>query len=134
MPNLTWSQSLATGLEVMDRQHRDIFRELEDLAEAIGGQQPMAGIEARLAELCRHTIAHFQMEESLMKAHGYPRRIAHADRHHGLVLQVRELQYQFTRGRAHPADAGEFLGDWFKDHILSEDLAFARSLQVVEAV
>jgi hypothetical protein len=59
MPNPTWSQSLATGLETRGRQHRDIFQG--------------------------------------------------------------------------PAEASGFLCDCFKEHILSEDPAFGRSLQVVEA-
>jgi hemerythrin len=117
----------------MDRQHRDLFQKLDRLTEAIARQEAPSGIEARLAELCQHTIAHFQMEESLMRLHGYPGRIVHANRHHALILEVRALQHSQANGRPVGLEVAEDLAGWFLEHIPSEDRPCAKHVQAALA-
>lgn len=124
-PQLRWRRQLDTGLEPLDTQHRQMMATLGRLA-----QPGPEGTHAEdLALLARDLIRHGQLEETLMREAAFPDRVAHAHQHQDLIRQVRDLQYQHTKGRApDPAEVAR-LGAWLDRHIREADLPLVKHLK-----
>lgn len=129
MPFVRWPEPFETGLDLIDAQHRELFDALGSLAEAIESGAPEVKVDAWLAFLAQHTIRHCQTEESLMKDAEFPDRIAHANQHLELILQIRDIQYQRTKGRAVHQDLVTFLRGWLDHHIREADQVYVRHLE-----
>ena len=128
-PILRWRRQFETGLESIDRQHRELFEALGQLAGAIEAGTPRNLLDESLAALARHLIKHCQTEETLMKEAGFPDRIAHANQHQEVVLRVRDLQYRWMKGQPMGPEAVASLGAWLDQHICESDLAYVRHLR-----
>lgn len=133
-PPVGWRRQLETGLEPLDRQHRDLFEALARLAGAVEAGAPTARLEEELAFLARHLIKHCQTEETLMREAGFPGRVAHASQHQDLVHQVRDLQYRQAKGQSPDLDALSRIGIGLDQHICESDLAMAGYLKALHAV
>ena len=129
MPQATWNDQLTTGIELIDAQHRELFAAVARLGAHLGGALPEAQLAEELADLAQATTRHFHTEETLLKAAGFPTRIAHADQHRDLLLKVRELQYLQAKGQGLPEGLDRFLAEWFDHHIREVDQDSARYLR-----
>jgi hemerythrin-like metal-binding protein len=129
MPSVHCREPFVTGLDLIDAQHKELFEALGSLSEDIASGAPLARVDEWLAFLAQHTIRHCQTEESLMKDAGFPDRIAHANLHLELILQIRELQYQRTKGHSVGPDVVAFLWEWLDHHIREADRVYARHIK-----
>lgn len=130
-PIVRWCRQFETGLESIDRQHRELFDALARLAGTLEAGAPGDQLDEGLAFVARHLIKHCQTEETLMKEAGFPGRIVHANQHQDLVLQVRELQYQWAKGQDPGVEALASLGAWLDQHICESDRAMAGYLKTL---
>ncbi|MEW8014522.1 MAG: bacteriohemerythrin [Candidatus Sedimenticola endophacoides] len=76
MAHLEWSNSLDTGISVIDEQHKrivDYINELHDAQQTLDKRRVGEVID----ELVDYTVSHFAFEESLMEQAGYPFLEAH---------------------------------------------------------
>ncbi|WP_243318719.1 bacteriohemerythrin [Geothrix paludis] len=129
-----WRPQLETGLGTIDQQHRELFEALARLAGDLEAGASGALLDEPLAALARHLIKHCQTEESLMKEAGFPGRVAHANQHQEVVLQVRDLQYRRMKGQAVGREALADLGAWLEQHIGEADQAMAGYLKALHPV
>ena len=79
-----------------------------------------------LTELIAYTVYHFNREEQVMAACGYPELEAHRDEHNALTREVEDLRRRF--GESDP-DLGRdellaFLTGWLDHHIMLQDKAY----------
>ncbi|HJW73605.1 MAG TPA: hemerythrin family protein [Geothrix sp.] len=128
MPSLHCRSPFVTGLDLIDAQHKELFEALGSLSEDIASGAPQARVDGWLAFLAQHTIRHCHTEESLMKDAGFPDRIAHANLHLELILQIRELQYERTKGREVGPDVVACLWGWLDHHIREADRVYVRHI------
>ena len=77
---IAWTPSLSTGNEVLDEQHKAIFRWLAELDSAASDERTLFGAYA-MTRLKNYTRSHFAAEEALMKASGYPGLADHIAEH-----------------------------------------------------
>jgi hemerythrin len=122
-----------TGLEIIDAQHRELFDMLGRLIEAIESEAPSHQVDEELAFLALHTIRHCQTEESLMKQAGFPDRIAHQNQHQELILQIRDIQYQRTKGQWVSPEVIAFLWEWVDHHIRETDRIYVGHLKALRS-
>jgi hemerythrin-like metal-binding protein len=121
MPIVGPFKPFLTGIESIDTQHRELFESLATAIEAIESGAPNHVIEEVMAYLAIHAIRHCQTEESLMKQAEFPDRISHMNQHQELILQIREIQYQRSKGHIVGSDVIEFLWEWVDHHIRESD-------------
>ena len=127
---LEWTPALVTRHPQIDAQHRSIIAAYNELQVAIGGGQGPAAVRRTLMFLASYTIQHFEMEAALMDREQYPGAGPHKQRHHDLVVQLRELVNGLDGGAAAITDATlAFLGTWLVEHILDEDCRLAEFLR-----
>ena len=127
MAIVSWSNAMSVGVRALDRDHRvlvDLIRRIALAREEDGDVRPL--IAEVLAELVAYTVYHFDPEEHVMAACGYPELEAHRDEHNALTCEVEDMQRRF--GDADP-DLGRdelltFLTGWLNHHILLQDKAY----------
>jgi hemerythrin-like metal-binding protein len=118
---IAWTPQMATGIGVIDRDHR-VLLTLVNQMSCPGTIDDRTAVEFILDELLGYTVLHFNREEALMAAAGYPQLKGHRAIHQQMVSEVKELQASlatFTPEVGH--DLQQFLADWLTHHILEED-------------
>lgn len=111
-----------TGIERLDSQHRQLVQKLGDLERAVGSRCSNEVICPFLAEFADLAIRHFEDEELVLEAVGYPRLKAHRSEHRRLLLDLDEFARQLAReGRLPFPEILRFLTDWVMRHMVEWD-------------
>jgi hemerythrin len=111
-----WRDEYSVGVEVLDDQHRQMF----ELAERMISVQPE---ETRklIVELYRYVAQHFAVEESHMKAIGYPDFDVHRRQHEQLIENLNGMTRGFVPTARTTLKLKMFFFDWLRSHILKSD-------------
>jgi len=126
-----WNPSFETGVAIIDQQHRQLVKLLNDLAhQYVYGLEPDQ-LERIIDGLVEYTVYHFDTEEALWADvfaddEWFTR---HQRSHNGFVEKVRSLQRQASddAGLSTVDDLLSFLVSWLAHHILHDD----KSMSVV---
>jgi len=125
---LEWTDALATGIDEIDAQHRELFRCVALVRDAaFTGDAPE--LERAITFLRAYVETHFQAEERFMAARTYPGLARHREEHAHLLDAVLEIEadHRLRGPSANSAPRVErFLSDWLRTHIGVTDLAMAR--------
>jgi hemerythrin len=123
MPVLEWDSSLETGNAVVDRQHKELIKMVNDLHQAIIAQKTNEVLFSTLEKLAEYTIEHFKTEEALMTSKHYPNFDRHKQRHDELAKQATQIIADYKDGKYTLSLAlSSFLGNWVRHHIFQEDM------------
>lgn len=126
---IEWTPSLSTGNEVLDEQHKAIYRWLAELDSAAADSRTLFGAYA-ITRLKNYTRNHFAAEEALMKASGYPGLTEHIAEHESFRARLAELHLK-SISEDISADTVKFLTNWLTNHIAKSDMAYAPYLKQV---
>ncbi|PUD98123.1 MAG: hypothetical protein C3L25_13445 [Candidatus Sedimenticola endophacoides] len=120
MAHLEWSNSLDTGISVIDEQHKrivDYINELYDAQQTLDKRRVGEVID----ELVDYTVSHFAFEESLMEQAGYPFLEPHKKVHGLFVKKVTKFVDRFEAGEDVAGELLTMLQRWLINHIRNED-------------
>jgi hemerythrin-like metal-binding protein len=138
MAFMTWSDDFATGIDIVDRQHRRLFDMINSAAPLLLDDTPARQAERQdlLSGLIAYTGEHFRTEEELMRARGVDPRVFehHCQTHARLVQEVldwRKLLIDSSPLAGHQLLG--FLAGWLLFHVLGEDQTMARQIHAIEA-
>jgi hemerythrin len=121
---IAWDPSLAIGVDRIDAQHRELFHRIDRLLEASRSHTTASEVGAMLEFLAAYVREHFQTEEALMEAIGYPGAAEHRAEHLSFARELTDLRAQ------HAAEGGSALlvvrvtsraTAWLRDHIYRSD-------------
>ncbi len=119
---LDWDPGYRIGVEVIDRQHRQLFDIGNRFHSAWRRQTRRVELCRIFDELLEYTGYHFAEEERLMQQIDYPELTQHRSDHAQLVQQVKQYR---ARIRSGTADAGrqalDFMKTWLHTHVLEAD-------------
>lgn len=90
-----WNQSLSVGVKEVDNQHKELFKRVSDLLDALSqgkGRQEVGNLIKFLAD---YTVTHFRDEEALMAKHNYPGLDEQKKEHAQLIKDLGELKKEF---------------------------------------
>ncbi|MDP1983469.1 MAG: bacteriohemerythrin [Sulfuritalea sp.] len=121
-----WSDSMSVGDRHIDEQHKILIDTINQLASAeVRNDRPLLAMI--IDELVNYTVYHFEYEERLIEAAGYPDLERHRHTHRGFVKWVGDLREEFTYHRRRRLDDRilGFLRDWLSEHILGEDQRYS---------
>lgn len=128
-----WHPEYLLGFAGLDEMHQVIFGHIVALADAL--QEGASGkAEQLVGKLVEYTVEHFDVEERLMEAHGYPRspRAEHCQQHAKFREFLDALFAEIRAGRTSTlrlAFRCQFLLlDWFISHISITDRHLERFL------
>ncbi|MDR2598643.1 MAG: bacteriohemerythrin, partial [Oscillospiraceae bacterium] len=86
-----WSDELATGNVMIDTQHKQLIKMVNDLMEACKSGHGRAKLSSTMQFLIDYTIKHFADEEKLQHQHSYPDFANHRKLHEAFKVTVLEL-------------------------------------------
>jgi hemerythrin len=127
-----WDQSLATGNNVIDRQHQELFRRMEKLVEATKRDEGKGIVSETIAFLEKYVIQHFDAEEQIQIANSYPEYDSHKHQHQQLLNDVVKLKREFETEGANATmlvKSIASLGNWIQNHVKQYDKALAEYLR-----
>ena len=134
--NIKWDTDLETGIQVIDRQHKEFFRLVNDLLDnSLDMRDRDAGSDREsvmkaFSFLNLYIIDHFGMEESLMQEYGYQFLKEHSGFHRYFRKELYKLETQI--GGNHLEEVLRRLNylmvNWFVNHIRVHDRKLAKFL------
>lgn len=127
---ILWTDDLATGVDEIDEQHRELYRQISALHAAMkaGSLQQVRDV---VEYLRRYAVDHFATEEGAMRALGYPGFDVHRRAHCTFVAQYERLAERATE-RISPGvavDLSSWLGEWLREHVRRIDRELAIHLR-----
>lgn len=131
--SISFDESLKTGNEWIDAQHRELIDRVNRLAEAgVRGKEKQAAVKT-LDFLMDYTDFHFSAEEALQKETGYPEVNRHHEQHRQFEKAVDELR-QMLEEEEGPSGAfaeavKKNVEEWLKNHIRTWDKAVAEHVR-----
>jgi hemerythrin len=128
----TWTEELTTGVEIIDTQHKQLFKALNDLVEACFSGQVHAKLDSTAEFLVDYTAKHFADEEKLQEQCQYPGQAQHKKLHEAFKATVGELAAEIKAGKPSAAlvrKVNSSLGNWLIHHIKEEDKKIAAHIR-----
>ena len=127
---MKWQEAFSVGIPEIDEQHKALVDCITLVEEAIALPRDRRGwsaVHALLGRLSDYVRIHFAVEESLMRIHGYPEFEQHAAEHREFAVRLKDLLEKSLREDVAGATAA-FLNEWLRQHILVQDMRYARYL------
>jgi diguanylate cyclase (GGDEF)-like protein/hemerythrin-like metal-binding protein len=122
---LVWHSAYECGQTLVDDQHRSLFGDANNMLTAILNRRPTDEIAALLDVLSRDVVQHFQDEEMIFTAAGFPGAAQHAAIHRELVASAVQLVSRFHTGTLAIGELFQFLAhDEISRHMLGADREF----------
>ena len=129
MAVMRWTVAMSVGVPELDEDHQGLIGIINALAaEAEGDADPQA-VRSSLLGLQRYALVHFEREEKVMKACGFPHLGVHQGEHRDFTLTMQGILARFGEdpgglAATVAAQALDFLKGWLTHHILLEDMAY----------
>ncbi len=120
---ISWSPDFATGIDIIDEQHKRIFDYLAEIDHAITTHS-VEEVEHVIQELIDYAISHNTFEEGLMEQAGYPMLEAHRRTHEAFKTRALGYAERLAGGQDPFRLAREVrtdIGLWLMNHIKRED-------------
>lgn len=118
---ISFDNSLVTGNEMIDTQHRELIARVNKLAEQCGGVKEMNAAVRTLDFLMDYTDFHFSAEEKLQEECHYPKLEEHKKLHAQFAKAVDELKEMLQEeegpSEAFTAAVEKNIVDWLVNHI-----------------
>lgn len=132
MARMQWDESLAVGVGLIDDQHKQLIKRLDDLAKALEENQGPTVVASTLSFLTEYTQLHFSAEEGLMLAQNYPALAEHKAKHEEFREALRSMDIDFETDGASDflaKQVNDFLITWLANHIKQVDREVGKYLQ-----
>ena len=123
MSYIVWNDELATGINVIDGQHKRIIHYINQLTDA-------KNLEAKdivgevLVELIDYTLSHFAFEESLMDDADYKAADIHKRTHDAFRDKIRSYKTRHEAGEDVSEELHQLLNVWLMSHIAEDDNSY----------
>jgi len=123
MDFICWDEErMLTGVAVIDDEHRQIIRDLNQLCRSHREGVEMEDVNRILKKLCRFVQTHFQHEEAVLEQRRCPARDEHRLAHAKFLRGFQEMVVEFSLVRDADQTAGEIermVARWLMPHIYS---------------
>ena len=130
---LVWNNSLETGIDVIDNQHRRIVAYINTLDQA-----RMTGdakrVNSVIEQLVDYTQSHFGFEEALMEEAGYKFLMPHKKVHELFIRRVAGFTARAAKGEDIAEELQRVLSTWLLNHIAGEDNDYADTVKRMTGV
>lgn len=123
---MPWKDSYKLGIRSVDSDHRMLFDLVNSFERSVRNRESVARVNATIDALGNYVAEHFAREEKYLMAAKYPDVRAHMALHRDLKMDLEDFRrdYQQMPDDFDTTEFLNFLRDWLKDHILSEDQAY----------
>jgi hemerythrin len=128
-----WDSNLETGYELIDKQHKQLVKALNDLVEANQSGRGEQEVMQTLEFLTAYTIKHFSDEEALQVKFGYPEYLNHKRIHNDFKLAIKAFTERIIKEGPSVdliSEVSDSVGSWLLNHIKGDDFTMATFIKV----
>ena len=125
---IAWSDKLATGVEIIDEQHKHLVALTNELFRACmrGGETLDAVFKETMSRMVEYVKFHFTFEQQMLQRVNYPDIVNHKKEHDTLIKTVLETTKDYGDGKRFvPNNFVRYLKDWIVSHIGHNDKMYA---------
>lgn len=117
---LMWVDDLSTGVPPVDEDHKVLISLVNKMSDHAISHKDVGAV---IDEVLAYTLYHFEREETVMAACGYPDLPAHRIQHQNLAKKATVLADTWRQNQSSEvmAELLEFLRAWLVQHIMEQD-------------
>ncbi len=136
----TMSSDYITGVAVLDEQHEQLFRLLQQSETLLKNENMLykyEDLQKILKGLRDYTLSHFATEEAYMADAAYPQLEAHHQLHLCFIEKLNQMESAVAnislRTQDHIlSELGEYLTQWMLQHILEIDKKMIHEIEAAK--
>lgn len=129
---LEWSDKYSVGVPAIDKQHQELFKQVNSLMEAMKAGRGREEIETIVSFLEKYVVIHFGDEERLMTRYGYPDLATHKAEHAAFVRQFGAIKRDIAAGKITTGmliSLQSSVVGWLKNHVVKVDRKYGDFIQ-----
>ncbi|HYF95351.1 MAG TPA: bacteriohemerythrin [Symbiobacteriaceae bacterium] len=129
---IQWTEALAVGINDIDTQHKELFRQADLLLEASQKGIGMDELDRTLQFLGKYVVDHFGTEERYMDKFNYPASDFHKKEHADFVAEFVKTKERIAKEGASLSllfQVQKRIVEWLNNHIRKEDKALGAYLK-----
>jgi hemerythrin len=132
---MQWTEKLATGINTIDSQHKELFKRIDNLVLAIKQHRCKSEIDGMIKFLDDYARVHFSEEEKHMRETHYGGLEEQREDHAKYLAALAELKEQASLPRVQgssydlSATTNQVVVDWIVAHIMRLDMKFGEYLK-----
>lgn len=124
---IDWDESLETGVEVIDKQHKKLVELINGLYDA-SKIKDLDVIREIVDELVHYTLTHFSFEEDIMEHSGYLHFESHREVHRSFTKRISDYRMRLISGEDVSSKLLSELRIWLSNHIKNEDKNYSKDV------
>lgn len=125
MSLIIWNNSLITGIDMIDAQHKILINKVNKLQSCIQNENSFDDLSILLDELLEYTIYHFEMEEELFSNSQYSEKDSHLKEHAAFSNYIKGFLDVKNRDNILEAkNLLKYLNNWIVYHIKEVDMKY----------
>ena len=127
-----WSEDMSIGVPLLDSDHKTLIGFINYLQQCIDSGDEKLVLCKILDGLITYISFHFSREESVLKACGYSGIEMHKKEHAAFAQHIQDFRVRYAResDSSMMLELLEFLKNWLDHHILVEDLACKKCIEM----
>lgn len=120
---IEWSSHLATGVDWQDSHHRELFKRINRLLDAMAAGYGKEEVARLFNFLDEYFVVHFEAEGQAMERHNYPGAATHAAEHARFIESITRLRKEFEKGPSSKLviSVQREVVDWLLNHVAGMD-------------
>lgn len=120
---IEWSRNLSTGVDWQDRHHKELFKRINGLLDAMSVGMGKEEVDRVFRFLDSYFVVHFDAEEQAMSKYGFPHAVEHLREHTGFIEDVAALRKELAGGVSAVlvVKVQKLVVDWLINHIGGDD-------------
>ena len=130
---IIWNDKYLTGIEIIDSQHKKIFKCINNLFDAIEKLEIKEKILELIGGLDFYIVEHFDTEEKYMLELEYPEYLEHKKAHETFKKVYEEIRYNYVYKQdivyVLAVHLNQTMADWLDYHLQNEDQRLADFLK-----
>ncbi len=125
MALLSWSNQYLIGNDLIDTEHQELFRLINDFHSRWLELHNRHDIAKVFNQLVVYAELHFQHEEKIMEDASYPKLAEHQQIHEAMIDTIFQLQKSYEEANLNlEMNTMKFVKSWLVSHILENDYLF----------
>lgn len=125
METINWDDSFSVGIDILDQQHQKIISIINELLEQDEISVRSETLSNLLHQLTQYAHDHFITEEAILNKYGYEGLEKQKKDHKEYRLKVVNFCMDTVdHKKTVPLDLKAFILNWWKDHILIDDMSY----------
>jgi len=131
---IIWNDKYLTGIEIIDSQHKNIFKCVNNLFDAIEKLEIKEELLEKIRCIDFYTTEHFDTEEKYMLELNYPGYLEHKKTHEEFKKVYEEIRYNYVYKKdtvyVLAVHLNHTMADWLDYHLQNEDRRLAENISI----